>query len=106
MRNDLDSYDLLITDNDMPKVTGLELVRKLRAARMALPVIMASGTLPVHDPERSLWFQPAAVLLKPYRAEELLTTVIEVLGEPGSPSEPIARWPDSPRHPSVVGWQL
>src|SRR5450759_780416 len=36
-----DSYDLMITDNGMPKLTGIELLRKLRAARMELPVIMA-----------------------------------------------------------------
>src|SRR5687767_9307408 len=33
-------YDLLVTDNDMPKVSGVELIKKVRAARMALPVIM------------------------------------------------------------------
>ena len=41
-----DSYDLLITDNNMPKVSGVELLRKMRAARMAVPVIMATGTVP------------------------------------------------------------
>jgi DNA-binding response OmpR family regulator len=39
---DDDSYDLMITDNNMPKLTGVELLRKLRAARMELPVIMAT----------------------------------------------------------------
>jgi len=41
-----DSYDLLITDYQMPKLSGLDLVKKLRAERMALPVIIATGTLP------------------------------------------------------------
>ena len=39
-----DCYDLLVTAHDIPKLTGVELVRKARAARMALPVVMASGT--------------------------------------------------------------
>jgi len=39
-------YDLLITDCDMPKVTGIELVRNLRSARMDLPVILVTGALP------------------------------------------------------------
>ena len=34
-----DSYDLLITAPDMPGLSGLYLVKKLRAARMALPVL-------------------------------------------------------------------
>jgi len=37
-----DRYDLLITDNNLPKVSGVELLKKVRAARMALPVIMAT----------------------------------------------------------------
>ena len=28
-------YDLLITDNEMPQVSGIELVKKLQAAQMA-----------------------------------------------------------------------
>src|SRR4029077_10352056 len=43
------AFNLLITDNDMPKLTGVELVRKLRSARMALPVILATGKLPATE---------------------------------------------------------
>src|SRR5580658_9463351 len=42
----LNQYDLMVTDNDMPKVTGVELIQKLQTARMAVPVIMATGTSP------------------------------------------------------------
>ena len=41
-----ESYALLITDHDMPGLSGLALIKKVRAARMALPVILATGTLP------------------------------------------------------------
>jgi FixJ family two-component response regulator len=30
----------------MPKLSDVDLVKKLRAARMEVPVIMATGTLP------------------------------------------------------------
>lgn len=33
-----DRYNLLVTDNSMPNLSGIELIRKLRAARMNLPV--------------------------------------------------------------------
>ena len=49
VRHAPESYALLITDHDMPGLTGLALVKKLRAARMALPVIMATGRLPPED---------------------------------------------------------
>ena len=36
-------YDLLLTDQNMPQLTGLELVARMREAGMRLPVIMSSG---------------------------------------------------------------
>src|SRR4026209_2084711 len=43
------SYDLLITDNNLPKVPGVELVKKIRSAHMILPVILASAALPEEE---------------------------------------------------------
>jgi DNA-binding response OmpR family regulator len=74
-----EQYDLMITDNTMPKLTGVDLLKKLRSARMALPVIMATGTLPKEEFTRHPWLQPAATLLKPYTVEALLGTVKNVL---------------------------
>jgi DNA-binding response OmpR family regulator len=79
-----DNYDLVITDNNMPKVSGVELLKKLRAARMALPVIMATGAFPHEEFTRCPWLQPAATLLKPYTPAEMLSTVEKVLREADS----------------------
>ena len=38
-------YDLLFTDQFMPKVSGVELLKKIHAARMTVSVIMATGFL-------------------------------------------------------------
>jgi DNA-binding NtrC family response regulator len=75
----LHSYDLLVTDNNMPKVTGVDLLIKLLAAQMTLPVILISGSFPKEEFTRHPWLQPAATLLKPYVLEEMLRTVKEVL---------------------------
>lgn len=72
-------YDLMVTDNAMPKVTGVELLKKLRGARMALPVIMATGTRPSSEFIRSPWLLPTTTMLKPYTLAELVGTVREVL---------------------------
>ena len=77
---EINTYDLVVTDNGMPKVTGVELLKQLRAARMSLPVIMATRTLPTEEFFRQPWLQPAATLVKPYTTEELLAAVKEVLG--------------------------
>jgi two-component system chemotaxis response regulator CheY len=73
------TYDLLITDQNMPKVTGIELVRNLRSAQMALPVVMVAGELPEHDPNRTPPLQLAATVLKPFALEALIDIVKSVL---------------------------
>jgi CheY-like chemotaxis protein len=71
----LKRYDLLITDNQMPKVSGVELVKKLHLASICLPVIMATSALPVEELKRLKWLPIALVLLKPYTITELLNAV-------------------------------
>ena len=99
-------YDLLVTDNDMPKVSGVELIKKLHADRIALPVIMATGRIPTEEFTLYPWLKPAATLLKPYTVDELLITVKVVLNSikgSGSQSEPLRRWENQPR---TDGWQM
>ena len=95
----LNSYDLMITDNGMPKVSGIDLLKKLHAAHMALPVIMATGCLPQEEFAQSPWLHPSAMLLKPYTLAELLGTVKEVLQAAANACEKIAlppRWHNRP----------
>jgi DNA-binding response OmpR family regulator len=61
-------------------LSGLELVKKMRCARMTLPVILASGSLHTEELERQPWLQLAATLHKPFSPHQLLDTVKEVLG--------------------------
>jgi CheY-like chemotaxis protein len=72
-------YDLLVTDNSMPKVSGVELIMKLHEARIAVPVILATGSLPEAEFHRRPWLKPAATLIKPYTFAEFLGTVQSVL---------------------------
>jgi len=72
-------YHLIITDHAMPKATGVELLKKMHAARMDMPVIMSAAIVPYEDFARSPWLQPTAILLKPYVTTELLKTVKNVL---------------------------
>ena len=75
----LKRYHLVITDNEMPKATGVELLKKLHAARMGVLVIMATGTLPHEQFARHPWIRPVFVLLKPYTIVQLLDAVEKVL---------------------------
>jgi DNA-binding response OmpR family regulator len=88
----INNYHLLITEHDLPTLTGVELVRTLRAARMALPVIMAAARLPVYELARNPSLQPVAVLPKPFYISQLLETVKVVLRATESAPEPLPDW--------------
>lgn len=75
------NYDLLITDNNMPKVSGVELVKRLRGEAWAIPVILVSGEMPRDELKRNPWLHLAATLEKPFSRKELLEAVKEVLGQ-------------------------
>jgi DNA-binding response OmpR family regulator len=73
------SYDLTITDNKMPRMTGIEMIEKLRSARMALPVIMATGHLPTNEFARKPWLKPDATLQRPFSNDDLVEAVKKIL---------------------------
>ena len=81
------SYDLLVTDNKMPGMSGLELVSKLRSAQIWLPIVVASGGVEAEEFTQNQSLQPAIALPKPFTAKQLLETVAEALrragGQPG-----------------------
>ena len=77
------SYDLVITDNKMPRVTGIEMIEKLRSARMTLPVIMATRYLPTDEFIRLPWLKPDAALVRPFSGDDLLATVKKILPADG-----------------------
>jgi DNA-binding response OmpR family regulator len=102
----VNGYDLLVTDNEMPRITGVDLLKKLHAAHLAVPVIMATETLPWDELTRQPWLQPAAVLIKPYTIDELVGTVHEVLRVMGGSSERTAPPPTWQNQLPPEGWQL
>lgn len=99
------SYDLLITDHNMPRLTGVELLKKLSAAHMALPSILISGAMPTEELKRHPWLQIEATLLKPFTTDELLATVRNILRATDGAREQLAPPPNWQSQPSAVGLQ-
>ena len=69
------TYDLLVTDHDMPRLAGLPLIQRLRDAGMSLPVIMVSGYPDMVSMQDHVRLQIAAVLPKPFNLLEFQDTV-------------------------------
>ncbi|MBI5168477.1 MAG: PAS domain S-box protein [Candidatus Eisenbacteria bacterium] len=70
-----DEFDLLVTDNTMPRMTGLALSREIVAIRPDLPVLMVSGYADHAEPEVLEQHGVDAVLGKPHSARELDTAI-------------------------------
>ena len=88
------SYDLIVTDNKMPRVTGIEMIEKLQSACMAIPVIMATGCLPTDELARKPWLTPDAMLQRPHSDDDLLAAVKEILRAKDAPRKQIAAPPN------------
>ena len=73
------SYHLLITDQHWPKLSGVELLKQIRDAHMAMPIIMVTDILPRLEFAEHPWIQPATMLLEPYSSAELLAMVKKAL---------------------------
>ncbi|MBE0546029.1 MAG: response regulator [Verrucomicrobia bacterium] len=97
------NYHLLITEHDLPKLTGIALVRKLRAARMGLPVVMAAGRLPTRALAQNPSLQFSAMLLKPLPVDALLDTVRIILYATRGSGKPIVAPPNSQNQSSADG---
>lgn len=72
-------YDLVITDNHMPRMTGMEMIAKLRSAHMSVPIILATGTFPANIIAHNPWLKPDASLQMPCSNDDLVATVKKVL---------------------------
>lgn len=78
-------FDLVISDVQMPLMTGIELLRKLRQHEPELPVVLISGVFEL-APDQSLADIGAfAILAKPFRFEELHEVALRALGNRESP---------------------
>jgi len=82
------NYHLVITENDLPKLTGVDLVKRLRAARMPVPMVMAAGKLPTDELAQNPPLRAAATLAMPFPVESLLAAVRKILSTPDDPREP------------------
>jgi two-component system, OmpR family, alkaline phosphatase synthesis response regulator PhoP len=88
--------DVLITDCQMPRMDGIELVRKVRESPETadLPIFMltAKGYELSHEELARKW-NVMAVIAKPFSPRELLQRVNDVLQENVAPAQRSDQWP-------------
>jgi YesN/AraC family two-component response regulator len=74
-------FDLVITDQTMPTMTGEALVRALRDIRPDLPIVLCTGFSYAMTRDKAVVLGIDAFLLKPLVAQDLARTIWQVLAQ-------------------------
>jgi CheY-like chemotaxis protein len=72
-------YDLVVTDQTMPKITGEVLAREMLRVRPGLPILLATGLTDQVDPERARQLGVRELLPKPLSTVQLAEAVQRAL---------------------------
>jgi two-component system, cell cycle sensor histidine kinase and response regulator CckA len=81
-------FDALVTDVIMPRIPGTLLASRVHAARPTLPVLLMSGYTPTEMLDRGVEAPHTSIVPKPFDADQLLTAVRRLFGEPGADEPP------------------
>jgi PAS domain S-box-containing protein len=78
-RNHPEAFDLVITDQTMPNMTGLQLVEEMRNIRPDIPIILCTGFSDVISKENYRSYGIDGFVLKPIIKREIATAIRSVL---------------------------
>lgn len=76
-----DNYDLVITDQTMPNLTGSELAQKMIKIRPDIPIILCTGFSNVIDREKVLSLGIKEFILKPFAIKKMAGIIRKVLDQ-------------------------
>ncbi|MEE8292134.1 MAG: ATP-binding protein, partial [Candidatus Tectomicrobia bacterium] len=79
-------FDLVITDQTMPQMTGEQLVRELRRIRPDIPIILCTGFSHIMNAEKAQAMGIDAFCMKPLVTRDLAVTVQQVLDQRAEPA--------------------
>ncbi len=72
-------YDLLVTDHEMPKLTGLDLIVRMRKESPAPPCILISASMPHPEPVLRKLVHPGDILHKPFTLAPFVAAIHRLL---------------------------
>ncbi len=80
-QNDPEGFDLLVTDQTMPGLTGAELAQAILKLKPSLPIIMCTGHSDIVSEEKAIAMGIKKYVFKPVQGDDLLDAVQEVLAD-------------------------
>lgn len=73
------AFDVVVTDVQMPEMSGLELLDQLRLLRPGLPVVIVTADMRVDNALEVIRSRAAAFLFKPLDPDKLVRTVNDLV---------------------------
>ena len=80
-RTQPNAFNVVITDQNMPRLTGIELAEKMLHIRSDIPIILCTGFSEVIDGKEAKARGIQEFMMKPFSARQLAETIRRVLGE-------------------------
>jgi len=68
-------YDIILLDLNLPDMSGYEVLRTLRVAKVKTPILILSGLTAIEDKVKGLGFGADDYLTKPFHKDELVARI-------------------------------
>jgi len=68
-------YDIILLDLGLPDMSGYEVLKTLRVAKVATPILILSGHAQIEDKVRGLGFGADDYMTKPFHKDELVARI-------------------------------
>jgi len=99
---EVNDYDLIILDLNLPKIDGVEVCRRIRASGSPTGILMLTARSSLSDRVNGLDRGADDYLVKPFHFPELLARVRAILRREGGPRQPILRTGDLVLDPNAL----
>ena len=84
-------YDIILLDINLPDMSGYEVLRALRVAKIDTPILILSGLGNIEDKVRGLGFGADDYLTKPFHKDELVARINAIVRRSKGHAESVIR---------------
>ena len=87
-------YDIILLDLNLPDMSGYEVLRSLRVAKVKTPILILSGLAGIEDKVKGLGFGADDYLTKPFHRDELVARIHAIVRRSMGHAQSVVRCAD------------